>query len=193
MDVRAEVLLFHKRRTNVEKAFAAWKTIVLGMAGLRTGQELIKAMEDRRMEVRHFAKGIILNPHFKIAIEETMVNLVAVSVAELGFYKVDEARGIIGATGRQIYARAKELGLQLCPAEVGPQLRLQYPEQSGREWLIVAMEPFIDLFSLPWLFRVEHDKERGEEIRSLCTFCGRLDSLCPADFRFVFVLPHPKK
>ena len=171
------------------EAFKVWKTIVMGTAGLRTGQDFIRAIKDRGMEVRHFAELIMNSPQFRVAEKETKVGLVSVSVSDLGFDKVDESRGIIGGTGRQIYARAKELGLQLCPAEVGPQLRLQYPEQSGREWLVVAMGAIVDSFNQPWLFRVEHDKERNGDILSLCVFCGRLDSLCPEDFRFVFALP----
>jgi hypothetical protein len=173
----------------VAKSFAVWKTIKIGTGHLRSGHDFIAAITEKGMEVRHFAELTILSSQFKIAEKEAMVNLVAISVLDLGFDKVDSSRGIKGGTGRQIYARAKELGLQLCPAEVGPQLRLQYPEQSGREWLVVAMNAIIDPFNLPWLFRVEHDIEQGQNIRSLCTFCGRLESFWPEDFRFVFVLP----
>lgn len=67
---------------------------------------------------------------------EEEVELVIVAVAELGFKE--------GATLRDIYERAASLGLGLCPAEVGPQLRLQYKNQPEDEWLRVAMEPITD-------------------------------------------------
>ena len=61
------------------------------------------------------------------------VDLVVISVAQLGF---DDATSIA-----DIYRRAAELGLELCPAEVAPQLSLQYMGQPVGEILNVAMQP----------------------------------------------------
>ena len=56
----------------------------------------------------------------------------ALSVKELGFND--------GAYYKDICTKALELGLELCPAEVGPALRLVYKDQSRGEWLRIAME-----------------------------------------------------
>jgi hypothetical protein len=65
----------------------------------------------------------------------TQVDLVTVSVRELGFRA--------GATLEAIVESGKRLGLEVCPAEVGPQLRLQYPNQPESDSLLIAMEPIV--------------------------------------------------
>lgn len=112
---------------------------------------------------------------FMVAAEETEVDLVVVSVAELGFKN--------GVKREDIYARAKELGLGLCPAEVGPQLRLQYADQSGGEWLVIGMEPITGSGGSLRLFRVGH----GDFGLWLGGSCGGPDSIWRAGRRFVFV------
>ena len=59
--------------------------------------------------------------------------IVFLSVFELGFG--DEA------SLHDIYARAVALGFELCPAEVGPALRLNYLDQPPGDFLHIAMKP----------------------------------------------------
>jgi len=154
--------------------FKVFKTIKLG-TGLKTPDDFRKSLEDAGMKVGDWANDILGKPAFTVAIEEVEVDLVVVSVAELGFRK--------GATREQIYTRAKELGLELCPSEVGPQLRLKYTDQPNGEWLIVAMEPITDSAGSLRLFDVERDD-------SDLWLCGSYDipgSIWSADSRFVFV------
>ena len=44
---------------------------------------------------------------------------------------------------------AKKLGIGLCPAEVGPHLRLKYP---GGEWMLIAMKQITDRSGDPDVF-----------------------------------------
>jgi len=131
-----------------EHKFKTWKTIKLG-TGLKTAEEFRRVLRDGEFRLSDWASDILGKPAFKAADEETEVDLVKVTVAELGFKK--------GARRNQIYERAKELGLGLCPPEVGPQLRLQYQDQPNGEWILVAMEPIIDSGGGPRLFRVGRD------------------------------------
>lgn len=109
--------------------FPTWKTVRLGTypatADLRT------ALTSAGCSISNWASDIL--DKTTLATEETEVELVRILVAELGFKW--------GATRAQIYDRAREFGFDLCPAEVGPQLRQQYPDQPMGEWIRVGMEP----------------------------------------------------
>jgi hypothetical protein len=99
-------------------------------AGIRSTTSLA----NQRCALGDLASEIIGRPAFALSKMKTEVDLVVLSVAELGF-------GDEGAAVADIYARAKQLGFQLSPAEVGPQLRLQYLDQPVGEFLRIAMEP----------------------------------------------------
>ncbi|MFA4999001.1 MAG: hypothetical protein WC514_03200 [Candidatus Paceibacterota bacterium] len=111
--------------------FNIWKTIKLG-TGLKTADDFRKSLKDNGFNIGDWANNILGKPSFKTVTEETEVDLVKVTVADLGFKK--------GARRDQIYDRAKDLGLELCPPEVGPQLRLQYRDQPNGEWALIGME-----------------------------------------------------
>ncbi len=110
-----------------------WKTIKLG-TGFKNGQEFLDAMLDKDCAASYYGRKMILSAEFALRIspEEKKLELALVSVSELGFRHE--------AKLREIYARASERGLSLCPPEVGPQLRLQYLDQPPQEELVVAME-----------------------------------------------------
>jgi len=126
--------------------FDVWKTIKLG-TGPKNAGDFRKIIKDNGFSISDYGNDILGQPAFTVATEETELDLVVVSVAELGFK--------VGATRELIYVRAKEFGLDLCPAEVGPQLRLQYKDQPNGEWFIVAMEPIISSVGDLRLFDVE--------------------------------------
>jgi len=101
-------------------------------------------------------------------------DLVSFSVDQLGFPK--------GATLQQIYDKAKELGLELCSPQVGPELRLAYKDQPMNEWLIIAMEVISDRDGNPTLFSVGRNSD-GEWLDNSH---GRLAIKWDSDSRFVF-------
>lgn len=112
-----------------------FRTIKLGTI-LRSADEFVKALEVSGCCVGDWARDIMSQPGFRAASEKSAVDLVALTVGELGFSE--------SATYREICDQATKLGLELCPPEVGPQLRLQYLDQPHGEWLIIAMEPITD-------------------------------------------------
>ena len=103
------------------------------------------------------------------------MDLVVLSVGELGFKD--------GAHYSDICARAVEIGLELCPAEVGPALRLTYGDQPKNEWLRIATEAITDLDGYHFIFAVEHSD--GE--LWLRGYYGHPGSFWYVVHRFVFV------
>ena len=79
--------------------------------------------------------------------DQKQYDLVKFTVTQLGLPS--------GTTTSEIYARAEELGLKLCPPEIGPQLRLVYPRN---EWLIIAMKQITDRRGRPRVFYLISDE-----------------------------------
>jgi hypothetical protein len=129
-----------------KREFATWKTVKLGTH--KTVKDLTKGLTDAGFRIGDYAAQFLTK--ITIASAETEIELVNVSGAELGFTKKYPTRA-------EIYARATtEFGLDLVPNEVGPQLRLQYPDQPLREWMLVSMEPLSNSVGDLSVFLVGH-------------------------------------
>ena len=156
--------------------FPVWKTVKLGI-GLTTADDFRTAIKQAGFRIGDWANDILGKPAFTVSEVEMELDLVNISVAELGFEN--------GATRKEVYDRAIELGLALCPNEVGPQLRLQYKDQPRGEWFIVAMEPISDSVGDLEVFFLAH------RVGGLWLYCGNGHPgfRWVADTRFVFVRP----
>lgn len=150
-----------------------WKTIKLG-TGLKTADDFRGALKAGGYQINDSANEMLGKPAFTVAAKETEIELVKVLAKELGFKK--------GASRQEIYQRAQELGLKLCPNEVGPQLRLQYKNQPLNEWLLVAMEPIPDLYGCFRAFSVEP----YGSVRWVSSLCGRPYNSWDTKDQFVF-------
>ena len=112
------------------------------------------------------------------AAAKTEVDLVVVSAVELGL-TTDSA------SLRDIYSRAEKLGLSPAPAEVGPELRLQYFDQPIGEFLYVEMKPITTWTGDPVIFVVVN----GGAGLILIGQNGSADTQIPASSAFLFVRP----
>jgi ADP-ribose pyrophosphatase len=78
--------------------------------------------------------------------------LIRLRVEDLGFPS--------DATTDQIFAKAEELGLELCPSEVGPQFRLQYTNQPMNEYVYVGMKQITESDGREGVFSVVRFDDR---------------------------------
>ena len=92
-----------------EKSFVPDFKITLGTH--RSGADLLHTLLEEKCQVSLWSIQALVNPVFPVVAEETTVDIVVVSMREMGF-----AEGEL-ATLDTIYARAKQLGLETCPVE----------------------------------------------------------------------------
>ena len=151
--------------------FAIWRTIKLGTC--KTPDEYRTALKKARYRIGDWGNDILGKT--SCSQDETKVDLVVLSIKELGFNK--------GAYYESICAKTLQLGLELCPAEVGPALRLSYKEQPRGEWLHIAMEAITDSDGDPRIFAVIYDSGK----LWLDADDGYPEIFWGADDRFVFV------
>ncbi|EKE20548.1 MAG: hypothetical protein ACD_7C00533G0005 [uncultured bacterium] len=122
--------------------------------GGKTKEELKKEIKEK-FKISSYAESMLDNPDFEKQLYENadapreqwilknqeQIDLVQLKVGDFGFTK--------NPTTDELYAKAKEFGLEICPAQVGPHLRLKYQEsfkkeQPMNEYLIVAMKQITD-------------------------------------------------
>jgi|GEM_PF-582850 hypothetical protein len=118
-----------------EKEWSIWKWIDIGLPNLCTADDFRSDFKANELRIGEHANSMMGHRDFIIAEKSLKLPLTKVTVAELGFFK--------GTPYNKICNRANNLGLDLCPAEVGPQLRRQYRDQPLGEWIVVAMKAIL--------------------------------------------------
>ena len=162
--------------TKFPESRVKFRNIELG-TGIQDRKAFQEVIKTRGMRIGDWAKDLLENPDFKAVGERADADLVEVSVAGLGFNKATRYDVIC--------ARAQELGLELCPAEVGPQLRLQYTDQPDGEYLRIAMKAISHSGGVPRVFGVN----RCGDVLWLDARDGRADLEWNPGHRFVFLRP----
>jgi len=127
-----------------KERFPIWRTIQIGR--FKTAKKIKQALDAGGFHVDSPAEGVLKKIPFLGVPSE--IELVRIEFSDLDFDS--------GATLRKIYDKAAELGLDPCPAEVGPELRLQYLDQPMGEWLGIAMNPISDSKRLLSVFTLGH-------------------------------------
>lgn len=112
--------------------------------GGKDKNQLLKELKQKKIDVSDWAKQMMDNKNFTTSKKPEKIILMRLTVKDIGFPD--------GATTQEIYNRVKELGLELCPAETGPNLRLNYLDQPLAEWFWIAMKQITDSDGRPSMF-----------------------------------------
>jgi hypothetical protein len=152
-----------------------WRTTTLGFH--RGVDSYRDALDAAKMKIGDAADEILGRPAFHYVKEKVEVELTLVSAAELGV----ETESPLS----EVYQRATQFGLTLCPPEVGPQLRLDYRNQPVGESLLIAMEPVKTYHGEPTILSLMNF---GSGL-ALVGSDGRPESIVSGYLRFVFALP----
>lgn len=119
--------------------------------GGKTAKELIGELKNKKINISSYAESMLNSDKFTVSKNLENLTLVRLKVKDLGFTREP--------TTEQIYEKAKFLGLDLCPPEVGPHLRLQYEDQPLGEWFYIAMKQIAGRDGYPGVFRLERSAD----------------------------------
>ncbi|MGN7386703.1 helicase [Sporosarcina sp. SAFN-015] len=95
-------------------------TRIVEVGGL-TKPQLIDKMQQENILLNELGKKLFAADIFTTSIDPYVLKTVELSIQDLGLSE--------GGTITEIYRRADQLGLELCPLELGPFLRLGYLDQ----------------------------------------------------------------
>lgn len=159
-----------------------WKTIRLGPGtGLITPDCFRGAIRQAKCDIDRWADDILKN--IIAGKKDIELDLCVLTTSELV--------GKQNRTIEEVFFGASRLGLERCPAEVGPQLRLQYLDQPRRERLIIGMDPIRISNDYFHVLSVEY---YGSVPCLYSRFCAldAPDILWDGDCHWVFVRPRKK-
>ena len=101
--------------------------------GGKSAEQLLIEMEAAGINISDYARSMMLNTReFIPTANAENMTLIRLSVGDLGFKT--------SASTDQIFERAQQLGLELCPPDTGPAWRLKYRNQPLGESLRIGMK-----------------------------------------------------
>ncbi|MBI2645340.1 hypothetical protein HYW94_04180 [Candidatus Uhrbacteria bacterium] len=113
------------------REWQVWKTLKNNNE-LKTADQFRKALKKAKRKIGDWGNDILGRVDLMEGIDQDEYELVIASGRELGFTKA--------VTRKELQERAYQLGLEKCPARVGPLLRVEYGDQPNGERLLVDME-----------------------------------------------------
>ena len=169
-----------KRYLRKEYPWAFPTALMIGTP-LRTADDFLVALIAAGCKVSDNIREMFRQPEFVVADQKIELELVVRSAKELG-----SARCVNWLT--DVYQLAREQGLELCPPEVGPRVRLAYDQSmvnknKPREMILVGMEPINNSSGEPCIWDITMDMDYTP-----CLYGLHIDTEHPfsSDQRFIF-------
>ena len=145
--------IFQKLPENLEHVYTSFPEKKIRRENVEIGgksaEQLISEMEAAGINISDYAKSMLKNREFVPGKNPEEATLIRLTVADLGFKS--------SATTDQIYERAQTLGLELCPADTGPNYRLKYQNQPLNEWIYMGMKQITGSGGGPRVFGLGRD------------------------------------
>lgn len=116
---------------------------------VKRGQLFEQELTARGIKSSNYTKDLLKSSEFKTLVRSERVDLVQLKVSDLGFTE--------NPTTDQLYAKATELGFELCPSEVALHLRLQESSQPLNTFYRIGMKQIADRRGDPRVFGLERD------------------------------------
>lgn len=146
--------MFTSRMTLINAtSFVVWKTVKLGTH--KSLADLQTALEKKGVIVASGGSVILNAPEFVLSAEEKELDLVRVTLEELGF---EDDKSV---DHWDVLKRAHEIGLRLCPPAVGPALALACEKQdlTDRYGLVIGMPLMADPWCNPQAFYLCYEEK----------------------------------
>lgn len=159
--------------------------------GGKTVQELMEELESdqRKVNLDYRVYDIIESPDFTTLKNPKTLSIIILEIQDLGFstegIKLPEGGTVFPGrpTIDRVYAKIKELGLELCPAETGLCMRSGYTNEHMA--LHIGMEPIIATYNLPHILELQWGPY-GLKIEGNARSIGEVGG----DDKFAFTLSH---
>lgn len=127
-----------------------------------TKSQLMEKLQQHSILMNESAQRLFTNDKFATSDTKYILQTVELTVGDLGFP--------VGATMGEIAKKANELGLELCPLELGPHLRLVYldqPEGALGNPVTKHQAPFGSITIASEILTEDHDFPKGFYLRRI--------------------------
>lgn len=139
---------------NIENIYTKFPETPIRKFGLEIGgptaKELEQQLGDNKIKLTDYSQDMLHSKDFTTLKNREQIHLVRLKIRDL--FSDENVH-----TTDEIYRKAEEFGLELCPAEVGPNLRLKYMDQPMNEWLHIGMKQISGRSGSPSVFILARD------------------------------------